>query len=31
MITKEQAVEIIENINEQAHRDACSEWEASEE
>jgi hypothetical protein len=26
MITKEQAVEIMENINEQAHQDAWDEW-----
>lgn len=31
MITKEQAIEIMENFNEQAHQDAWSEWTAAEE
>lgn len=31
MITKEQAVGIMENLNEQAHQDAWSEWTAAEE
>lgn len=31
MITREQAVEIMENLNEQAHQDAWSEWEEAQE
>lgn len=30
MITREQAIEIMENLNEQAHQDAWSEWTEAE-
>ena len=31
MITREQAIEIMENLNEQAHQDAWSEWEEADQ